>query len=300
MRNSKYQTALLLVATIVTPVLAYDIDDRLNPDVALLCRSTASGDIAGVQKALKMKANIEIGCNENNQTPLMFAAVNGDEAMVKKLLQAKASVNAQDAQGTFVLSYAIHSGKWNIFELLMKAGASVKPTKWKRESYGEDGSRVTTDAVYNPIVDAAGLADTRILQYVLDKGGSADAEAVYIAVDKDNEVAIRLLAAAKANLNGAYGKNWFTPVIRAARENKLKALAALIAAGAYLNKKDRVGFTAVMGAALYRRAEAVKLLIAAKADLNQKSPQGKTALTIALEAKETGIAEMLRNAGAKE
>lgn len=172
--------------------------------------------------------------------------------------------------------------------------------KWQRVSHSDDGSRITTDAVYNPIVEAAALADTRILKYILEKGGAADGEAVFMATQNDNATAIELLAAAKADLNGAYGKNRFTPLISAARDNRLKALAALIVAGADLNKKDRVGFTAVMGAALYRKADAVKLLVEAKADLNVKSPQGKTALSIAVEAKEPGIADMLRKAGAKE
>lgn len=144
-----------------------NVDDRLNADVALLCHSAASGDMAGLQKAIKMKADSNISCNEDEQTPLMFAAQRGD------------------------------------------------------------GARITTDAVYNPIVEAAAFADTRILKYILEKGGAADGEAVFVATQNDNAAAIELLAAAKAGLNGAYGKNHFTPLISAARENKLQALAAL-------------------------------------------------------------------------
>jgi ankyrin repeat protein len=61
----------------------------------------------------------------DNRTALMFAAFNGQAAIVKKLIAAGADVNLQDTTGTSALMFAASGPDTETVQLLIAAGAQV-------------------------------------------------------------------------------------------------------------------------------------------------------------------------------
>ncbi len=57
--------------------------------------------------------------------PLMSAVINGDAAIVKKLLDDGANANAKDKGGLTVLMWAAGNGHFDIVQPLLDAGAEV-------------------------------------------------------------------------------------------------------------------------------------------------------------------------------
>lgn len=61
--------------------------------------------------------------SRNGATPLMVAAFEGHEDVVRILLEAGADVNAKDAEGNTALSLATTRGHQDVIKLLKAKGA---------------------------------------------------------------------------------------------------------------------------------------------------------------------------------
>ena len=94
--------------------------------------------------------------------------------------------------------------------------------------------------------------------------------------------------------------DWTTPLIRASRDGRADAVAALTAAGADPNRYDTGpnGWTPLLHAVHTRQAETVRALIAAGADVNKPAPNGLTPLAMAAGQGEAEIVDVLLAAGA--
>ena len=64
----------------------------------------------------------------NGETPLMGAALIGDESAVRLLLAARARVETQDKAGQTALDYARRFDRTEIVELLKQAAPASGPT----------------------------------------------------------------------------------------------------------------------------------------------------------------------------
>lgn len=85
-----------------------------------------------------------------------------------------------------------------------------------------------------------------------------------------------------------------SPLIEAARAGQTDVAAALIAAGADVNGKDKRNNTALHMACLFERTEVVQLLVKHKADVNYKNCNGDAALLYSAEkASLPGIVALL-------
>jgi len=70
-------------------------------------RSDSNGDAQGQVVGILLDAGVALESRDHNgSTPLMLAAANGDEAVCKRLLEAKAEVNSTDFGGDSVMEYA--------------------------------------------------------------------------------------------------------------------------------------------------------------------------------------------------
>lgn len=89
-------------------------------------------------------------------------------------------------------------------------------------------------------------------------------------------------------------------MVDAAREGKNDVVKQMIDKGTPLNALDRSGFTALTEASWNGRTETVKLLLASGADPRIKKADGATPLDLAIGRKHDAVAEVLKEALAKQ
>jgi ankyrin repeat protein len=118
-------------------------------------------------------------------------------------------------------------------------------------------------------------------------------EELFAAVELDDYAVIISLAENGAKLNSPdYSSLWqYTPLISAVRLGSMNAIKALLAAGADINTKDKMGFTPLMHAAWFDRKEIVLFLLEAGAAMEVKNEFGNTVLS---ETAQIGNMEMTR------
>ena len=98
-----------------------------------LIHAAKKGDVVGVKKALKAKANVNAK-DKHGYTALIYAARNGHNEIVEALIKANANVNFVAILRTFgcdmrwyytALTEAARNGHNEIVVMLIKAGANI-------------------------------------------------------------------------------------------------------------------------------------------------------------------------------
>ena len=103
---------------------------------------------------------------------------------------------------------------------------------------------------------------------------------------KNNKIDIlKFLLAKGADVSGKTGGNGWTPLIMASGLGNIKAIKALIDAGADINETDNNGNTALIVAAREGRMASVKYLLSYGANINHQNNVGETAHKIAYDEK---------------
>ena len=110
------------------------------------------------------------------------------------------------------------------------------------------------------------------------------------AVRDGNLAAMRTLAVRRADLNAPVGRHGWTPLLHAVHTQRLDSAAALLDAGAKVNRAGRGGLTPLMMAAGYGDREMVALLLRRGANPRLRDGDGDAAIDYAL----TGVNEFGR------
>ncbi len=120
----------------------YQVRVLQKSKVGMTYREKAKVDFTFAQKTLleatsieEIRVILESGSpvdvrNEGGYTPLMCAALRGDEAVVKLLLSKGADVNAATSWGETALTRAAQAGDTPMVELLLSCGADVNATEY--------------------------------------------------------------------------------------------------------------------------------------------------------------------------
>ena len=202
--------------------------------------------------------------NAVGQTPLHWAVMQDDAAMVKHLIAAGADVNARvrsdetysASWGDTPLHLAARQGQLAIARLLIDAGADVNATN--------DRGVSPLDLSYGHVT---------VARLLIDHGAKVD------AMDDQGRTALQ----------------WAASDDRGAR-----TVALLIDHQADVNHVDARGFTALQLAAKKGNADTVRALLEHGAKVNAIGPMGITAMHLAVErAGREQIVRLLINAGVK-
>lgn len=253
-------------------------------------------------------------------TPLMYAVMYGDLAMVRKLLDGGADPNLRNDAGATALMWAVNDVEKA--RLLLERGANVN-------AKSDDGR--------TPLLIAAGLfGGTPIVKLLLDRGAEINVKApglfgestpVAEAAYTGDAAVFQLLADRGADLN-AGGPGQIALALRshcaACVEMLLKALpppmltpAMVFAAppfvrasatNLFLERGADVKATDPQGRTMLTLAcasedmpvDVVKALLARGIDVNARSSSGETALGHALLRGNTSIVDLLKKAGATD
>ncbi|MDP1572222.1 MAG: ankyrin repeat domain-containing protein [Vicinamibacterales bacterium] len=164
------------------------------------------------------------GAAQSN-APVADAAMRGDLAAVRTLLQEGADVNASHGDGMSALHWAAERGNAALIEMLVYAGANPHAE--------------TRIGQYTPLHLAGRAGQAPAVAALIKAGAKVDATTttsgvtpLHLAAAAGSAESVRLLAEKGADVN-APESNWGqTPLIFAAAQNRTEAIKALLALGA--------------------------------------------------------------------
>ncbi|OBT69998.1 hypothetical protein VE03_00646 [Pseudogymnoascus sp. 23342-1-I1] len=300
--GKQYGSPLQLAArngyvTIAQHLIAAGVDiefpgGQYEPTALFSALSRGHIDIA--QLLLENGARHDI-VNADYQTPLIIAATDGLIAVVQKLLQLGADVNAE---GGRALHMAAKKGHWEMAELLLESGANANV------EYHSDG---------NALQAAASDGNYHIVQLLLRYGADVNSgygdyygDALEAAAFSGNVQVVQLLLQSGANVNrektlyGRHGRHK-SALEAAAVYGKVQLVQLLLDAGANVNSRGGGYYGgSLQAAAAHGHEQVVSLLLDAGADVNSMGGLSGSALEAAVKQGYLGIAQLLRLHGAKD
>ncbi|OEJ14027.1 hypothetical protein BFL38_04630 [Brachyspira hampsonii] len=267
-------TALILAADnnnmeMVRLLLSYgaDIDYQgFRGRTALFCalEYNRKENIEMVKLLIKNKADVNIaydGDNENEETPLMYAAMKGYKETVKILIANKADINKRNSNNANALIYAYMYGHEDIADILLQNGSdsldkSLKVCRLNQSTLLSGNVPLRNAAVYS--------TNEVFLQKIIDNCADVnyktyDFKTVLIeAAEYNNINAVKVLLKNNADVN--VQNNGKTALMWACRSGNLEMTKMLLEAGADKNIKDG-NYDALYYAREYgKNEEVIKLL----------------------------------------
>ena len=230
--------------------------------------------------------------DNNNETPLHYAAFAGRAAIAATLLAAGADVNAAGSVGQTPLHYAAFADRTAIAATLLAAGANVNAAN---NLNGE-----------TPLHLAASRARVTIAALLLAVEGVSvnaktndDETPLHLAIEGDprygdHVAVVAALLAAGADAD-AQNEDDDTPLHLAARNGRADMVATLLAVeGVSVNAQNDGGETPLHLAVQKGRADIVALLLAAEGvSVNVKNDGGETPLHLAVKKGRADMVAML-------
>jgi ankyrin repeat protein len=232
-------------------------------------------------------------------TALIAAAREGWLDTVNALLDAKAPIDQQSADGSSPLLVAVQNGQPDVARLLIERGADVNLANskgWNPLYIAVKTHTIETAAL--PVPSGEGMVE--LMKLLIDKGANVNAR-----LKADTEVHNTILG------------TWFhetgaTPFLRASLTGDLEVMKLLLAHGADPKATTTDGTTALMAVSGVGYAEgfihdiggpeqslaALKLLLDVGIDVNAKNKDDVTALIGAAHKNFTGAIQLLVDHGA--
>ena len=197
---------------------------------------------------------------------LADAAEQGNKALIRTLLDARADVNAAQVDGMTALHWAVYRDDVEIAGLLVRSGAKVNAVN----RYGVP-----------PLSLACTNGNSDLVALLLSAGADANASlpggetVLMTAARTGNLNAVRALLAKGANPN-AKERNDQTALMWAAAEGHTAIVQALIASGADIRASLTSGFTPLFFAVREGHIDVTRTLLEAGLDVNEPlhGPEG--------------------------
>ncbi|KAL8802033.1 MAG: hypothetical protein Q9200_006727 [Gallowayella weberi] len=254
------------------------------------------GHLAVVERLLQEKADVNAAAGyDGGRTALQAAAGGGHLAVVERLLQEKADVNAgaADYDGRTALQAAAGGGHLAVVERLLQEKADVNAA-----AAGYDGGRTALQA-------AAGGGHLAVVERLLQEKADVNAAASYdrgrtvlqAAAGEGHLAVVERLLQEKADVNaGAADYNGRTALQAAAGGGHLAVVERLLQEKANINAAaSSNGRTALQAAAGGGHLAVVERLLQEKADVNADAAgyNGRTALQAAAGEGHLAVVERL-------
>ncbi|MEM2128914.1 MAG: ankyrin repeat domain-containing protein [Candidatus Methanomethylicaceae archaeon] len=246
-----------------------------------------NGNTALVRRLLDNGAKVNVRSDE--KTPLHVAAEHSKTKIASLLLERGAIVDARDKDKRTPLHYAVESGHRNIVSLLLDCGAKV-------DARDEGGS--------TPLHYAARDGHTEIAVLLLDRGAKVDARdkdrrtPLHYAVESGHRNIISLLLDRGAMVDGRCDYKC-TPLHYAVESGHRNIVSLLLDWGAKVDARDKGGNTPLHSAARKGHTEIAILLLDRGAKVDAGDTSGNTPLHYAARDGHTEIAILLLDRGAK-
>lgn len=222
--------------------------DSLTP----LAWAVVEGDEALVNYLLDMDADIESKGDSYN-TPLLWAATTGHKAIMNLLLDKGADIDSKGYRDRGALAEAAAEGHEAVVKFLLDKGVGI-------------GSRDKDDHV--PLTLAAKYGQKAVVRYLLDKGANIE------SMGADMETPLMCAVKMSTNIESSGGS---ARTLWSASANRVKAtIELLLDRGANIETKDRRGWRSLWVAAVKGNEAVVKLLLDRGANIELKDNDGRT------------------------
>jgi ankyrin repeat protein len=204
--------------------------------------------------------------NRAGATPMQLAALNGNAAMVARLIKAGVDPNVPLIRyGDTALMMASRTGKVDALRVLLESGAKVNT----KETWGG-----TTAVMW-----AASERHPDAVKVLIDHGADVNARSNFVPAANGRGFEGRTPVAPQPDQAAEeFASGWLTPVMFAAREGDLESARLLVAAGADVNATASDGKDALGLAIFNGNYELASFFIDSKANVNQADTQGFTPL----------------------
>ena len=133
--------------------------DKLSLKSGILGKAAKDGHLEIVQFLLESGADVHPEKAPEGVLPIHFAAMGGNEKIVKLLIASKSDVNLADDDGTTVLHFATLWGNKKVVELLIAKGADINVLSddglapMDRANYNNDSYTPNAEAAKREISD---------------------------------------------------------------------------------------------------------------------------------------------------
>ncbi len=222
-------------------------------------------DLDTADMLIRAGANVS-AANRAGATPMQLAALNGNAAMVEKLVKAGADPNAPlTPSGDTALMMASRTGKTDAVSVLLESGANVNA----KETWGGTTALMWAVSERHPAA----------VKVLIDRGADVNARSNFVPAANGRGFEGRTPAAPKpGQAVDEFASGWLTPLMFAAREGDVESARLLVAAGADVNAiagdgKDALGLAIFNG-----NYELASFLVDSKSNVNQADTQGFTPL----------------------
>ncbi len=197
----------------------------------------------------------------------MFAAKDGDEHQVIRLLEEGAEVNKKSQYGWTALMFAAHYGHLDVVNQLIQHDADLNVVS-KRVPTGPmatRGGHTETTALREAIVQS----HLDIAHLLLDSGAKANHKSLNEAGASGDISLVKKILGQGLSVNDIPQKKfWGTPLASASREGDIPMMRYLLDQGADANLRTENAITPLSSAIKSFNPKAVKLLLEKGADPN--------------------------------
>lgn len=207
-----------------------------------------------------------------NQTPLMFAAQNGDLANLQRLLKSGAKIDEVDADGKTALFYAILNDEIYAARILIDAKANVNHV---------------SDGKITPLMTAAKFKRDQIIPLLLKAGAkinetdNSGKTALMSAIEADIETVNEILKGKPdVNLTDKTGNTAIVQIVKKGAFNAKDIVSALLKKGANANDSDKDNNNTIKLAVETRQDNLFVLLLKSGANPFQKGIFGFDTFTV--------------------
>jgi ankyrin repeat protein len=224
----------------------------------------------------------------DGKTALIWAASNGQKAVVQLLLDKEADIEAKDTYGRTALFGAASRGHEAVVQLLLDQGANI-------EAKHNNG--------WTALLVAALSGYKTAVQLLLDKEANIEAKdndgwtALLLASVEGHETIVQLLLDKGANIEAKDNHGW-TALWGAALGGYKAVVQLLLENRANIEAKDVYGDTALLLASSEVHKDVVQLLLDNGANIEAKGVYGKTASPLASSKGHEDVVRLLLENGA--
>jgi uncharacterized protein len=254
-----------------------------------LMHAAARGCLDVVQMLLQYGADVNV--RDAKDRPLFAACKCNDADVAACLIEAGADVNAVDSDAECALLAAVQSNSSALVRLLLDSGADIKATGL---------------AGHNALFRAVTFGHVPMMEILVRRGlkltavDSTGSTLLMLAVSGGQKLVAEWLLERRAAVN-AVNEEGYT-ALHVVNINRFDADAAviklLLAHGADVHVRAKLGSTALNAAAHVGYCPCVKVLLAAGADVNSGDCNSLTSLQMAVTENHSAVAQLLLEHGA--